>query len=123
LKTTPGTALTLAIGWCIALASFALTHSYPAALACLFIAGFFELSFSSMAQTVVQMNAPAAIRGRVLGLYNMAALGCRAFAGITVGIVGALLGVHVSLGLAAILLLAFVLFLLTRQRKLVVASA
>ena len=45
--------------------------------ALLFCAGFFELSFSSMAQTMVQMNAPDAIRGRVLGLFNMASAGLR----------------------------------------------
>jgi MFS family permease len=116
LRTTPATALIFAGCWCVALAAFALTHSYAVALACLFIAGFFELSFSSMAQTVVQMNAPAAIRGRVLGLFNMAALGCRAFAGITVGIFGALLGVHASLSIAALLMLCFVLFLFSRRR-------
>ena len=117
LKTTPTTAMIFAGGWCLALASFALTHNYPIALACLFTAGFFELSFSSMAQTVVQMNAPAAIRGRVLGLFNMAALGCRAFAGITVGIFGALLGVHASLSIAALLMLGFVVFLFYRWRS------
>jgi MFS family permease len=116
LRTTPATALIFAGCWCVALAAFALTHSYPVALACLFTAGFFELSFSSMAQTVVQMNAPAAIRGRVLGLFNMAAMGCRAFAGITVGIFGALLGVHASLSIAALLMLCFVLFLFSRRR-------
>ncbi len=116
LKVTPATALIFAGCWCVALAAFALTRSYPVALACLFTAGFFELAFSSMAQTVVQMNAPAAIRGRVLGLFNMAALGCRAFAGITVGIFGALLGVHASLSIAALLMLCFVLFLVS-QRK------
>jgi MFS family permease len=117
LKTSPRTALTLATLWCIALAAFALTRNYPLALTCLFVAGFFELSFSSMAQTVVQLNAPADIRGRVLGLFNMAASGCRAFAGITVGISGALMGVHASLAVAAVLLLGFVLFLLAKQRR------
>ena len=116
LKTSPATALIFAGCWCVALAAFALSHSYPVALACLFIAGFFELSFSSMAQTVVQMNAPATIRGRVLGLFNMAALGCRAFAGITVGIFGALLGVHASLSISALLMLGFVLFLFSRRK-------
>jgi SAM-dependent methyltransferase len=33
----------------------------------LFAAGFLELSFNSMAQALVQMHAPAAIRGRVIG--------------------------------------------------------
>jgi hypothetical protein len=94
--------------WCVALASFAMTRTYSLALTLFLIAGFFELWFSSMAQTLVQINAPAAIRGRVIGLFNMSALGLRAFSGITVGIVGALLGVHWSLAGAATCLLLLV---------------
>ncbi|MDE3010926.1 MAG: MFS transporter, partial [Pseudomonadota bacterium] len=57
--------------------------------------------FSSMAQTLVQLNADPRIRGRVIGLYSMAAQGLRAFSGITVGVAGALVGVHLSLAGAA----------------------
>ncbi|EQA98028.1 MFS transporter [Sphingobium baderi] len=110
------TALLLAMGWCCALACFALTPIYSLALIFLFCAGFFELSFSSMAQTVVQVEAPADIRGRVLGVFGMASLGCRAFAGITVGLIGSLFGVHISLALAAAMLLAAVVALLLRSR-------
>jgi MFS family permease len=116
-KTRPKNALWLAGGWCCALAAFALSRHYLLAIACLFAAGFFELSFSSMAQTVVQIEAPADSRGRVLGVFAMASLGCRAFAGITVGLVGAILGVHVSLALAAATLLVVVAVLLSRQRS------
>ena len=97
----PVSAVALAMGWAVALFGFALMRSYPLALALLFVAGFFELSFSSMTQTLVQMNAPEATRGRVLGLYNMAAAGLRAFSGVTVGLAGSLLSVHVSLAFAA----------------------
>ena len=90
LETRPASAIRLAIGWAVSLAGFALVRSYPAALALLFAAGFFELSFSSMVQTIVQLHAPAAIRGRVLGLFNMASLGLRAMSGITVGLAAAL---------------------------------
>jgi hypothetical protein len=101
LRTEASTALKLAIGWAAALAGFACVRSYPMALVLLFTAGFFELSFSSMAQTIVQLKAPAAIRGRVLGLFNMAALGLRAFSGITVGLTATLTGIHVSLAVSA----------------------
>jgi MFS family permease len=97
----PRTAVMLALGWAVALGSFAVTRSYPVALCVLFVAGFFELSFSSMNQTLVQMNAPETSRGRVLGLYTMANSGLRTFSGITVGLLGSALGVHVSLALAA----------------------
>jgi MFS family permease len=115
-KTSPKSAMLLAMGWCCALASFALTKTYPFALICLFSAGFFELSFSSMAQTVVQIEAPAAIRGRVLGVFAMASLGCRALAGVSVGLVGALLGVHVSLALAAVAMFVVTSVLLSTRR-------
>jgi len=122
-KTTPRSAILLAMGWCCALACFAITRTYAWALICLFSAGFFELSFSSMAQTVVQIEAPASSRGRVLGVFGMASLGCRAFAGITVGLVGALVGVHVSLALAAAALFAVAGALLATKRMGAVASS
>jgi MFS family permease len=100
LDTEPGTALKLAGAWGTALALFALTRSYPIALVCLFLAGFFELSFSSIAQTLVQLNAPDQSRGRVIGLYGMAAFGLRTFAGITVGLLGSITSIHVSLACA-----------------------
>jgi MFS family permease len=100
------TAIILAILWCGALAGFALASSYPAALALLFAAGFFELSFNAMAQTLVQVHAPADMRGRVIGLFNMASLGLRAFSGVSVGLIGSLIGVHWSLALSAMVMLA-----------------
>jgi len=101
LPTSPASALRLAVFWALALGGFAFAHVYPLALALLFTAGFFELSFSSMMQTLVQLNAPDQIRGRVLGLFNMSSLGLRAFSGITVGLVGSAVGIHTSLAAAA----------------------
>jgi hypothetical protein len=64
-----------------------------------------------MAQALVQLNAPIDLRGRVLGLFNMAGLGMRAFSGITVGLLGSAIGIHWSLGLSAAVLLVVLLFL------------
>ena len=68
LRTRPASAMIFSALWALSLLSFALVRSYPLAIGLLFAAGFFELSSSSMNQTIVQMNAPDAIRGRVLGL-------------------------------------------------------
>ena len=87
------------------------------------MAGFFELSFSSMAQTLVQMNAPEATRGRVLGLYNMAAAGLRAFSGVTVGLVGSVASVHTSLAIAAGSFVSVAMLLLGRLRRAGAATA
>ncbi|MHC2631419.1 MFS family permease [Bradyrhizobium liaoningense] len=70
-----------------------------------------------MAQALVQLNAPHDLRGRVVGLYNMAGLGMRAFSGITVGLFGAAIGIHWSLGLSALLLLALLCLLYGRATK------
>jgi MFS family permease len=106
LQPRPRTAFILAMLWCCAIGGFAASTSYPLALSLLFVAGFLQLAFAAMGQTLVQIHAPPEIRGRVIGLYNMSSLGLRAFAGVTVGILGSLIGVHWSLALSALALLA-----------------
>lgn len=116
LKANPRTAIVLAMLWCAALTGFALIKIYPVALLLLFIAGFLELSFSAMTQTLVQLNAPPEMRGRVIGLFNMSALGLRAFSGIFVGLAGSMVGIHASLAASAIVLLVVMLVILARFR-------
>src|SRR6185295_14741289 len=110
------TAIILAVLWCFALITFALVPSYPVALAALFAAGFFELSFSAMAQTLVQLGAPIAMRGRAIGLFNMASMGLRALSGVSIGLVGSFIGVHWSLALAATVMLAITCTMLVRTK-------
>ncbi len=118
LPPNPRTAYLLAMLWCVAIGCFAAATSYPLALLLLFAAGFLELAFFAMAQTLVQINAPPQIRGRVIGLFAMSALGLRAFSGVTVGLGGSLIGIHFSLALsaAALLILAVGLFALTGRK-------
>jgi len=101
-------ALVLAMLWCCTIIGFSASGSYLLALLLLFLAGFLELSFNAMAQTLVQLGSPENIRGRVIGLYSMAALGMRTFSGITIGFVGGVIGIHWSLGLSALVLLGVV---------------
>ena len=84
--------------------AFALTGNYPVALIMLVIGGVANLASMSIGQTVVQLRAAAADRGRVIGLYSMASSGLRAGSGFTVGLLGAVIGIHASLGISAALL-------------------
>ena len=111
LEARPKTALILAMLWCCALGIFSALSSYPLALMFLFAVGFLELSFFAMAQTLVQLRAPQEIRGRVIGLFTMSALGMRTFSGITIGIVGGIIGIHASLALSAACLFVLICFL------------
>ncbi len=111
LPPRPATALVLAGLWAVSLATFALSDSYPLAIAALFAAGFLELSYGAMTQTLVQLNAPAEMRGRVIGVFAMSALGMRMFSGITVGLTGEVIGIRASLSMSAGLLLVSVMML------------
>jgi MFS family permease len=112
LQATPRTSIILTILWCMSIAGFAMTDHYPLAVALMFVAGFLNLTFNSMAQTLVQIHAPPPLRGRMIGLYNMSNNGLRAFSGITVGLLGAVIGIHWSLALSALALLVIASILL-----------
>jgi MFS family permease len=108
----PRTAMVLTILWCFSIAGFAATASYPLAVALMFVAGFLNLAFVAMAQALVQLESPAHLRGRLIGLFHMSHNGFRAFSGVTVGVLGAFIGVHWSLALSALVLLAATIVLL-----------
>ncbi|MFZ6863534.1 MFS transporter [Undibacterium sp. Ji67W] len=121
-RVSPSASMGFALAWAVALGSFAIVHNYPLALLCLFAAGYCELSFSSMNQTIVQMKAPDAIRGKVLGLFGMSSAGLRLFSGIFVGLIGSKIGIHFSLFGAALVFIVAVmgLMFLNRARSEVV---
>jgi len=121
LQARPKAAFVLAMLWCCAIGGFAAATTYPLAWVLLFVAGFLQLSFSAMAQTLVQIHAPERIRGRVIGLYSMSSLGLRAFAGVTVGLMGSLVGIHWSLALSAMALLSITISLLAFTTRTVAA--
>jgi MFS family permease len=112
LPAHPRSACLLLILWCCTVTGFAVSSNYELSLGLLFLAGFLDLSYNSMAQTLVQLNAPAEIRGRVIGLYNMSSNGLRAFSGVTIGIGGSMIGIHWSLAFSAAALLVMALSLL-----------
>jgi len=107
-----------AMFWCVAIAAFALSRNYYLSLALLFFAGMLNLAFYSSAQAIVQIEAPSHLRGRLVGLFGMAALGLRALSGVTVGFAGALIGVRWSLASSAIVLLVVLTAVLTYVRPL-----
>ncbi|WP_235079437.1 MFS transporter [Amycolatopsis orientalis] len=80
---------------------FAMTASYPIAVALLVIGGVANLASMSIGQTVVQLLAKPEERGRVIGVYSVSANGLRAGSGFTVGLLGSAVGVHWSLGISA----------------------
>jgi len=112
LQARARTAIVLAALWCAALGMFAFTPYYYLAVALLFAAGFLNLAYLTMSQTLVQLISPAHLRGQLIGLFIMSGLGLRTFSGVTVGIAGGYIGIRWSLGLSCAFLLAVMLLLL-----------
>jgi MFS family permease len=98
---TVGAAVISTLAYGLSTLLFAAVGNYPLALALLVIGGVANLASMSIGQTVVQLLAPPADRGRVIGVYGVSASGLRFGSGITVGLFGAVVGVHWSLGLSA----------------------
>jgi MFS family permease len=96
---------------------FPMTNNYGLAVALLVVAGAFSIAFTSMAQTLVQVLAPARLRGVVVGLFNTAMLGLRAGSGITVGILGTFIGVRRSLELSSLMVVAVAIVLFARNAR------
>ena len=106
LKPGARNAAVCSILWCLTIIGFAASQNYYLSVLLLFFAGFLSLAFMSMAQTLVQLQAPTQLRGRLIGLFNTSNNGLKAFSGVTVGVVGGLIGVHWSLALSSMILLA-----------------
>jgi MFS family permease len=111
LRANARNAALCSILWCVAIIGFAASTNFILAVTLLFAAGFLNLAFLSMAQTLVQLQAPANLRGRLIGLFNTSHNGLRAFSGVTVGVVGGLIGIHWSLAISSMILLAVILAL------------
>jgi len=59
------------LGFDISLIVFAFSPSYPAALASIFVVGFFGHLYLSSGEVLLQTLVPDELRGRVMGLYGM----------------------------------------------------
>ena len=106
LRANARNAAICSILWCLTIIGFATSTIYALSVGLLFAGGLLNLAFLSMAQTLVQLQAPPRLRGRLIGLFNTSNNGLRAFSGVTVGVVGGLIGIHWSLAISAMVLLA-----------------
>ena len=120
----PGVRFTIACAaaWGVTMALFSMAGSYRLAVSLLIVAGLFNVAYTSMAQTLVQILAPPRLRGRIVGLFNTAMMGLRAGSGVTIGVLGAAIDIHRSLAINAIVVALIALALLARDVRTSPAS-
>src|SRR2546427_450113 len=100
---------------CAGLVALATTHHFAAAAAVLALLGACQIFFTTGCNTTLQLIAPNALRGRVMGLYTVTFAGMTPFGSLLVGTIAEHLGVRVAcaaggavglLGVAVIVLVA-----------------
>ncbi len=117
LRPSARTAIVCAGAWGLTIGLFPAAPNYGVAVTLLALAGVFDIAFTSMAQTLVQVLAPPRLRGRIVGLFNTSVLGLRAGSGVTVGVLGAVLNVRWSLALSAAAVVVTAAGLLAREAR------
>jgi MFS family permease len=115
-------AIVMGIVWGLSIVLFALTRSYLVAVLALFVAGVLQLGYGALAQTLVQLEAPADRRGRVVGLFSMSQNGLRVGSGITIGVLGSSIGIHASLAWSAVVTVAVCVALLLSVWRVGIAT-
>ena len=83
---------------------FAACGNYVLAVVALIVGGFARITAESTEMSIVQLAAPDAERGRVIGAYSMFGPGMMTFSGVTVGVLGSLVGIPGSVLVGGIVL-------------------
>ena len=90
--TAVGSAILLGISTVV----FASSGSLVLAVIALAIGGVAKIASESTEMSIVQLQAPDAERGRVIGAYTMFGPGMMTFGGVTAGFLGSLLGIQAA---------------------------
>ena len=121
IKPNPRTAVVSAVLFGVTTVVFAIAGNYALAVIALIVGGFARITSDSTEMSIVQLEAPDAERGRVIGAYSMFSRGMSTFSGVTVGVVGSLIGIpsSVLIGGAALALGALVIaaYMLSGRRS------
>ncbi|WP_308466621.1 MFS transporter [Rathayibacter soli] len=106
VKPSVGTAVVATIVFGLSAAVFAFTGSIVVAVVALVLAGVAQITSTATEQAIVQLEAPVAQRGRVIGAYSMFGPGMQTFSGLTVGVLGTMIGIPFTVILGGCVLVA-----------------
>lgn len=98
LKPDARTAIVTTIAFGAFVLVFATTGLYAVAVIALVAGGVANIASASAGQSVVQLEAPASERGRIVGAYSVFANGMRTFGGLVLGGLGLLIGTTATVG-------------------------
>ncbi|MFC2037063.1 MFS transporter [Chloroflexota bacterium] len=91
------------------LVAFAVSPSIPVACLVLLFVGLIHSVLHAMSTTLVQVNVPDRVRGRVMSLYGMLIIGVPKLTGVLIGGLALNLGLPLTIGLSSMLALFYAL--------------
>jgi MFS family permease len=92
----------------LSLAVFATSRFLPLSMAALALQGACQVAYYSTTNTLIQVQVPARLRGRVLSLYVLTSIGLIPIANLVGGALGEVIGVDIVLAAGGILTVAVV---------------
>jgi MFS family permease len=106
------------VGLSLVLIAFASMPWYVGALPLLVLAGMFTTLMAANMATILQLEAPPQLRGRLMSLYMLTLIGVPSLGTLVSGAVADVVGVRLTIGVAAAILLAGVFVIFQRNAEL-----
>jgi MFS family permease len=97
---------------------FVSSHSFPVSLLVMLLVGLSHVFQNSLANTLLQMHSPDALRGRVMSLYFLVSHGMTQLGGLQAGYTADWLSAPIAVGAGGVLSLAYGLFVAFRYPKI-----
>lgn len=106
-----------ASGVTLLLAALAVSNLYPLSLGIMVAFGGFSIVFSTAANSLMQLNSPEEMRGRVMSLHTLLFVGTTPIGGLVTGALAEQWGIQKTLGIeAGICLIGLIVALVYRQK-------
>ncbi len=102
--------LVITLVFAATLIGFALSRWFIPSLALLLVLGATQTLFMAITNTLLQLNVPEEMRGRVMSVYTLIPMGLMPLGAMVMGSVGSVIGVPITVAAGAIIVLSFSIF-------------
>lgn len=99
--------IVITLVFAVSLFAFALSHWFLPSIALLLVVGATQTLFMAITNTLLQLNVPEEMRGRVMSVYTLIPMGLMPLGAMVMGSVGSAIGVPITVAAGAVIVLAF----------------
>ncbi len=103
------------VSFCCAIFAFALSRSYPLSLGILFLSGLTGTALTATISTLLQLQLPGRMRGRVMSLQSQAVIGMTPLGSLLSGWLATRMPAPLAVSLTAAVILCYLAFLVLTQ--------